>query len=63
MPKSVLVYSLKQSGYWSDSAGCFLPLALASWSHRPVCIYSSRLEQPVIEIQPTLCPPTEEDSI
>ena len=54
---------LKQSGYCSNSAGDFLPLALANWSHRPVCIYSSRPEQPVIEIQPTLCPPTEEDSI
>ena len=54
---------LKQSGYWSNSAGDFLPLALANWSHRPLCIYSSRPEQPVIETQPTLCPPTEEDSI
>ena len=54
---------LKQSGHWSNSAGDFLPLALANWSHRPVCIYSSRPEQPVIEIQPTLCPPTEENSI
>ena len=54
---------LKQSGYWSNSPGDFLPLALANWSHRPVCIYSSRPEQPVIDIQPTLCSPTEEDSI
>ena len=39
---------LKQNGYWLCRAGDFLPLALANWSHRPVCIYSSRPEQPVI---------------
>lgn len=45
---------LRQNGYWSNRAGDFLPLALANWSQRTVRIYSSKPEQPVIEIQPTL---------
>ena len=45
---------LRQNGYWSNRAGDFLPLALANWSQRSVRIYSSKPEQPVFEIQPTL---------
>ena len=47
---------LKQNGYWSTKAGDFLPLALANWSKRPVRIYTSKQDQPIIEIQPTLGP-------
>ena len=54
---------LKQNGYWSSRAGDFLPLALANWSHRQVCIYSSRPEQPVTEIQPTLGSVVEDERI
>ena len=47
---------LKQTGYWSNKAGDFLPLALSNWSKRPVRIYTSKHNQPIIEIQPTLGP-------
>lgn len=48
------IETLRQNGYWSNRAGDFLPLALVNWSHRTVRIYSSKPEQPVIEVQPTL---------
>ena len=47
---------LKQTGYWSNKAGDFLPLPLSNWSKRPVRIYTSKHDKPIIEIQPTLGP-------
>ena len=48
------IETLRQNGYWSNRASDLLPLALANWSQRTVRIYSSKPEQPVIEVQPTL---------
>ena len=47
---------LKQTGNWSNKAGDCLPLALSNWSKRPVRIYTSKHDQPMVENQPTLGP-------
>lgn len=48
------IESMKQDGYWSAKAGDFLPLALSNSSRRPVKIFTSKEDKPVIEIQPTI---------
>ena len=44
----------KSDGYWSNKAGDFLPLALLNWSKRRVLIYTSKPDQPIIDIYPTV---------
>ena len=48
------IEQLKSDGYWSNIAGDFLPLALSNWSKRRVVIYTSKPEQPIIDIHPTV---------
>ena len=47
------IEQLKSDGYWSNKAGDFLPLALSNWSKRRVVIYTSKPDQPIIDIHPT----------
>ena len=46
------IEQLKSDGYWSNKAGDFLPLALSNWTKRRVVIYTSKPEQPIIDIHP-----------
>ena len=48
------IEELKNSGYWSNTAADFLPLALSNMYLRDVRIYSNKSDQPIIEITPTL---------
>ena len=43
---------LKRNGVWTTTLADAFPLLLANWSHRPVIIYTSRLNQP-IKVLPT----------
>ena len=46
------IEQLKSDGYWSNKAGDFLPLPLSNWTKRRVVIYTSKPEQPIIDIHP-----------
>lgn len=48
------IEQLKSDGYWSTKAGDFLPLALSNWSKQRVVIYTSKPDQPIIDIHPTV---------
>jgi hypothetical protein len=48
------IESLKQEGYWSSKVADFLPLALANLSGCTVKIYTSKVDQQTITIQPSL---------
>ena len=48
------IEQLKSDGYWSNKAGDFLPLVLSYWSKRRVVIYTSKPDQPIIDVYPTV---------
>ena len=48
------IEQLKSDGYWSNKAGDCPPLVLSNWSKQRVAIYTSKPDQPIIDIHPTV---------
>ena len=42
----------KSDGFWSNTAGNFLPLAVSNWTKRRVVTFMSKPEQLIIDIHP-----------